>query len=68
MAAVRCGINAKSVVFEHMLQIKLMVISLELAPMWIPQDTFDKSVTAWRCQQAITCANVDLYLCHHVAS
>ena len=71
------GSNLKSVISKHMLQIKFMSNSCEIALYQMPQNTFDDKptlvqvmaccLTAWR-QQAITWANVDPDLCHHIAS
>ena len=53
----RCDSNFKSAISEHMLQIKFMSTSCEIALRWIPQNTFDvdKSslvqLMAW-CRQA----------------
>ena len=56
MSSERCNCNLKSVISEHLLRIKPMFISCELARRWMWQDTCDDEsilvyVIAW-CHQA----------------
>ena len=55
LAPGRCGSNFKSVIFKHKKQIKFMSSFPEIALMWMPQNSIDKStlvqVMAW-CHQA----------------
>ena len=56
LAPGRCGSNFKSVIFKHILRITFIKASCEIAPRWIPQNTFDDKSTlvqvmAW-CRQA----------------
>ena len=57
LAPGRCDFNFKSVISEHMLQIKFMTsTSVEIALRWMPQNTFDDKSTlvqviAW-CHQS----------------
>ena len=41
LATGRCGNKSKSVIFEHMLWIKFMGISCEIARKWMIQSNFD---------------------------
>ena len=56
LAPGRCASMFKSIILEHMLQIKFMIISCEISVRWMPQNTFDDrstlvQVMAW-CLQA----------------
>ena len=45
LAPMRCGNNLKNIIYEHMLGIKLMSISCEIALGWMSQNTFDEKST-----------------------
>ena len=41
----RCGISSKSVLSEHELRIQFLSASCDIAPRWMPQNTFDDKST-----------------------
>ena len=74
----KCDSNVKSFISEHMLQIKFMSTTCEIALRWIPQNTvwppliisqhWCRSWFSAIRQQATTWANVNLDVCNHIAS
>ena len=66
LASERCGINFKSVIFEHISQIEFMSTSYEIAFMCMPQHATDEKSAS--IQGLITWVNVDPFLCHHMSS
>ena len=71
-AHMRCDINFKSIVSENISQIQFVSTYCKNALRWMQQNPFgDKSTSGWLGavrQQAITWANVDQDLCHHMVS
>ena len=64
----------KSVISEHMLRVEYMIISCEIALIWMPRNAFDNTPTlvqvmVWAVrQQAITWENIGPDLCRYMAS